>query len=186
VSAGTWLWLVAVLVTAGGVALAAIAQWRHRPVLALPALLPAVAGAIMYAGDLTRHPPARAWVVILSAAVAALGVIAGSPITTWVLQRTEPPSTTGPTGGILVRGRADGETEILRGGTTIGYLERFAVIGAAAVGRLEIVAAVIAIKGLGRFTELSSAVARERFIIGTLVSLLWAGICGALIWPYWR
>jgi len=184
VSADTWWWLAAVIVTAIALALATFAQWRHRPVLALPALVPAVAGAIMYAGGLTRHPPAHAWVVVLSAAVAALGVVAGSPITTWVLQRTEPPSTAGPSGGILVRGRADGETEILRGGTTIGYLERFAVIGAAAVGRLEIVAAVIAIKGLGRFTELSSSVARERFIIGTLVSLLWAGACGALIWPH--
>jgi hypothetical protein len=184
VSADTWWWLLAVVVTAAALGLAVFAQWRHRPVLALPALVPAGAGAIMYAGDLTRHPPAHAWVVVLSAAIAALGVVAGSPITTWVLQRTEPPSATGPSGGILVRNRADGETEILRGGTTIGYLERFAVIGAAAVGRLEIVAAVIAIKGLGRFTELSSSVARERFIIGTLVSLLWAGVCGALIWPY--
>jgi hypothetical protein len=183
VSGGAWLWLTAVLVTAAGVGLGGFAQWRRHPVLALPAIVPAAGGVLMYAGGLTRHPPAHAWVVVLSAAVAALGIVAGSPLTTWVLQRTEPPSTTGPTGGILVGGRAGGETEILRGGTTIGYLERFAVIGAAAVGRLEIVAAVIAIKGLGRFTELSSAVARERFIIGTLVSLLWAGLCGALIWP---
>lgn len=183
-SADAWWWLLAVIVTAAGLGLAVFAQWRQRPVLALPALVPAAAGAIMYAGDLTRAAPSHAWVVILSAAVATLGVVAGSPITTWVLQRTEPRSATGPSGGILVRGRADGETEILRGGTTIGYLERFAVIGAAAVGRLEIVAAVIAIKGLGRFTELSSSVARERFIIGTLVSLLWAGVCGALIWPH--
>jgi len=183
-SSDAWLWLLAVLGTVAGVALAVLAQWRRRPALALPALLPAAGGVLVHAGNLTRHPPEHAWVVVLSAAVAALGVVAGSPITTWVLQRTEPPSTTGPTGGILVGGRADGETEILRGGTTIGYLERFAVIGAAAVGRLEIVAAVIAIKGLGRFTELSSSIARERFIIGTLVSLLWAGLCGALVWRY--
>lgn len=183
-SANTWWWLAAVLGMAAGVALAVLAQWRHRPALALPAVLPAAVGVVVHAANLTRHAPAQAWVVVLSAVVAALGVVGGSPITTWVLQRTEPPSTTGPTGGILVGSRADGETEILRGGTTIGYLERFAVIGAAAVGRLEIVAAVIAIKGLGRFTELSSAVARERFIIGTLVSLLWAGVCGGLIWRY--
>jgi len=184
VSTDAWLWLAAVLGTAAGVALAVLAQWRRRPALALPAVLPAAVGVVVHAGNLTRHAPAQAWVVVLSAVVAALGVVGGSPIRTWVLQRTEPPSTTGPTGGILVGSRADGETEILRGGTTIGYLERFAVIGAAAVGRLEIVAAVIAIKGLGRFTELSSSIARERFIIGTLVSLLWAGLCAALIWPY--
>jgi len=180
----TWLWLLAVLGTTAGVALAVLAQWRGRPALALPALLPAGVGVLVQAGNLTRPAPAHAWVVVLSAAVVALAVVAGSPITTWVLQRTDPPSTAGPTGGIIVGGRADGETEILRGGTTIGYLERFAVVGAAAVGRFEIVAAVIAIKGLGRFTELSSSIARERFIIGTLVSLLWAGLCAALIWPY--
>ena len=41
--------------------------------------------------------------------------------------------------------------------------------------------AVVAIKGLGRFSELDSAAARERFIIGTLVSMIWAGLCAALI-----
>lgn len=126
----------------------------------------------------------HAWVVALAATMTALGVIAGSPLTVWVLRRTEAPTTTaGPTGGILVGGRTAPQDEILRGGTTIGYLERLAVVGAAAVGRPEIVAAVIAIKGLGRFSELSTAIARERFIIGTLVSLLWAGLCGALVWP---
>ena len=71
--------------------------------------------------------------------------------------------------------------EVLRGGWVIGYLERIAVIAAVALGRFEIVAAVIAVKGLGRFTELDNAVARERFIIGTLTSLTWAGACGLLI-----
>jgi hypothetical protein len=70
---------------------------------------------------------------------------------------------------------------VLRGGTWIGYLERLAVIGAIAVGHFEIIAAVIAIKGLGRFSELDAPEARERFIIGTLVSMTWAALCGALI-----
>lgn len=71
--------------------------------------------------------------------------------------------------------------EVLRGGTVIGYLERVAIVGAIVLGRFEIVAAVIAIKGLGRFSELATAEARERFIIGTLTSLIWASAFGALI-----
>ncbi len=50
------------------------------------------------------------------------------------------------------------------------------MIGAVLVGRLEIVAAVVAVKGLGRFSELDSAEARERFIVGTLTSTCWAGL----------
>lgn len=183
-SADAWLYLGAIAGVAVGIALAVLAEVWHRPVLGLPALLPVGAGLVIHAGDLAVHPPAHAWRVVLAGALAVLGVVAGSPLTVWVLRRTEPPNTTaGPTGGIIVGGRRDAESEILRGGTTIGYLERLAVLGAAAVGRLEIVAAVIAVKGLGRFSELSTAVARERFIIGTLVSMLWAGTCGALIWP---
>ena len=67
---------------------------------------------------------------------------------------------------------------MLRGGWLIGYLERFAIIVAIVLGHFEIVAAVIAIKGLGRFSELDNAIARERFIIGTLTSMIWAGACG--------
>jgi hypothetical protein len=48
---------------------------------------------------------------------------------------------------------------------------------------VEIVVAVIAIKGLGRFTELDSSAARERFIIGTLVTLLWSSLAAGLVWP---
>ena len=64
----------------------------------------------------------------------------------------------------------------------IGYLERTAVVAAVAIGHPEVLAAVIAIKGLGRFSELDTSEARERFIIGTLVSLIWSTACGALIW----
>jgi len=183
VSGAAWAYLGALAVVVAALAVALVGTARQRPVLGLAALVPAVAGVVMHAGHLEVTAPRHAWVAVLSAAMAALGVVAGSPLTVWVLARTEPPATvTGPTGGILV-GRPGAQDEILRGGTTIGYLERLAVVGAAAVGRLEIVAAVIAVKGLGRFSELSSAIARERFIIGTLVSLLWAGLCGALVWP---
>ena len=45
----------------------------------------------------------------------------------------------------------------------------------------EVVAAIIAVKGLGRFSELDSAAARERFIIGTLSSMIWAVACAVLV-----
>jgi hypothetical protein len=64
---------------------------------------------------------------------------------------------------------------ILRGGAIIGVLERLAVCLAILAGEPVAIAYVVAIKGLGRFAELKETpVAAERFIIGTLTSLLWA------------
>jgi hypothetical protein len=42
-------------------------------------------------------------------------------------------------------------------------------------------AVIVAVKGVGRFSELEAPEARERFIIGTFASLIWAGACGALV-----
>ena len=70
---------------------------------------------------------------------------------------------------------------ILRGGAIIGVLERLAVCLAVLAGEPVAIAYVIAIKGLGRFAELKETpVAAERFIIGTLTSLLWAAGIAAL------
>lgn len=67
----------------------------------------------------------------------------------------------------------------LRGGTWIGVLERLAVTGMVLVGENEGVALVLAVKGLGRYPELrENPGASERFVIGTLASLLWAGVVG--------
>ena len=60
-------------------------------------------------------------------------------------------------------------------------LERLAVCLAILVGEPVAIAYVVAIKGLGRFAELKETpVAAERFIIGTLTSLLWAAGVAAL------
>ncbi|WGW13114.1 hypothetical protein LWF01_04890 [Saxibacter everestensis] len=73
------------------------------------------------------------------------------------------------------------EREVLRGGLWIGILERLAVTIAILAGYPEAIAFVIAVKGLGRFAELKNTVgAAERFIIGTLASLLWATAIGVL------
>lgn len=72
-------------------------------------------------------------------------------------------------------------TRILRGGAIIGVLERLAVCLAILGGQPVAIAYVVAIKGLGRFAELKETpVAAERFIIGTLASMLWAAGVAAL------
>ena len=71
---------------------------------------------------------------------------------------------------------------ILRGGAIIGVLERLAVCLAILTGQPVAIAYVVAIKGLGRFAELKETpVAAERFIIGTLTSMLWAAGVAATV-----
>ncbi|GAA1747032.1 hypothetical protein [Agromyces humatus] len=93
-------------------------------------------------------------------------------------------------GGIIVTERLSAEEkrqgivagarrEVLRGGLTIGVLERVASAGAIIAGFPEALAIVVAVKGVGRFTELEAPEARERFIIGTFASLIWA--CAAAL-----
>jgi hypothetical protein len=93
-------------------------------------------------------------------------------------------------GGIIVAERPTAEQqrqgvvtgtrrEVLRGGLTIGVLERVATAGSIIAGFPEGLAIVVAVKGVGRFTELEAPEARERFIIGTFASLIWA--CAAAL-----
>ncbi|PNI07452.1 hypothetical protein CXX84_16625 [Arthrobacter sp. AFG7.2] len=71
---------------------------------------------------------------------------------------------------------------ILRGGAIIGILERLGVCLAILTGQPVAIAYIVAIKGLGRFAELKETpVAAERFIIGTLTSMLWAAGTAAAI-----
>ena len=73
----------------------------------------------------------------------------------------------------------EGAQIVLRGGTWIGVLERLAVTGSLLAGVPEGVAVVVAVKGLGRYPELrENPGASERFVIGTLASLLWSAVCG--------
>jgi hypothetical protein len=71
---------------------------------------------------------------------------------------------------------------ILRGGAIIGVLERLGVCLAILAGQPVAIAYIVAIKGLGRFAELKETpVAAERFIIGTLTSMLWAAGIAATV-----
>lgn len=68
---------------------------------------------------------------------------------------------------------------LLRGGLWVGLLERVAITGAIIAGHPELIALVVAIKGLGRYPELRQAGgASERFIVGTLASFIVATALG--------
>ncbi|MFD2839629.1 hypothetical protein ACFSYH_03490 [Populibacterium corticicola] len=61
----------------------------------------------------------------------------------------------------------------LRGGMWIGILERVLVTSFLMTGQIAGVAVVVAVKSLGRYPELNTSNS-ERFIVGTMASLLWA------------
>ena len=126
-------------------------------------------------------------VVVITMAVSAA---AGSPIASLVLRSArvpEPPTVevTGDSRSPVVSRResapADGEVrEVLRGGMWIGILERVGLTATILAGRFELAAVVVAIKALGRYPEIrENPAVSERFIIGTLASLLVAAACGA-------
>ncbi|AEF40378.1 hypothetical protein [Hoyosella subflava] len=62
----------------------------------------------------------------------------------------------------------------LRGGFTIGILERVAVAVSILTAWPQGIAIVMAVKGLARYPELRNPDASEQFIIGTATSVLWA------------
>ena len=114
---------------------------------------------------------------ILLAAV--LAIFGGSPLTGWVFAHVERRS--GATPGQTAAG-ISAAAVVLRGGQTIGLLERTAVFLGILAGWPEALVGVIALKGLGRFAELRGTTdgAAERFIIGSFTSLLWAAVLGGL------
>jgi hypothetical protein len=68
---------------------------------------------------------------------------------------------------------------VLGNGTWIGLLERLAITSTILTGYPEGVAVVVAVKALGRLPELREhPVAGERFVVGTLASLVWAAAVG--------
>lgn len=99
-----------------------------------------------------------------------------------------------------VTGEAEGAhaEEVLRGGAWIGVFERAAVFATLAAGWPEGLAVVLALKGLGRYSELRAdatpaagtgpATARpvtggvaERFLVGSFASMLWGVACAGVL-----
>ncbi|MFI8411381.1 hypothetical protein ACIGB6_02655 [Paeniglutamicibacter gangotriensis] len=139
------------------------------------ALLVALLSAAGILAAIGNHLPGSSTVpgelaVIASVAAATLG---GGPVTEAVFRLAafkrgcEEPSTA-----------EVAESAPLRGGMWIGLLERAAIASTLWVGWPEGLAIVLAVKGLGRFSELKQHAAAEQFILGTFVSVLWA--CAAV------
>ena len=132
------------------------------------------------------------WLGTLVVVTAVLASTAGGwALTTGVLRLAARSSDAGsdtPAGGAPVSPHdpGDGPTgprarAVLRGGTWIGLLERLAVTGSLLAGYPTAIAIVVAVKGLGRYPELRDHPgSSERFVIGTLASLLWAAAVGGL------
>ncbi|MDR5700980.1 hypothetical protein [Agromyces aerolatus] len=179
--------LLLVLAATATLSVIAFVRPQHRLMawLAAAGLAAAVALAAL-AGD--ELPPAIAGMITALALVAA--VFGGGPAASTALDLAMGRSAVpGLHGGILVTdskadtppGALPARREVLRGGTTIGVLERLAAAGTIVAGFPEGLAIVVAVKGVGRFTELEAPEARERFIIGTLASLIWACAAGLVV-----
>jgi hypothetical protein len=70
---------------------------------------------------------------------------------------------------------------VLRGGAWIGVLERTAIASTLLADWPEGLAVVLAVKGLGRYSELGQSGAAERFIMGTFTSVLYAAAVTGII-----
>ena len=115
-------------------------------------------------------------VVIAVLGLAAVGV--GSPLTLAMFRFVDRATVEAAPDGDSVEAAG----QLLRGGAWIGCLERAAAYATVVAGWPEGLALIIAVKGLGRYSELRhvDTGAAERFIIGTLVSMLSACACAGL------
>jgi hypothetical protein len=185
----TLYWVAVLLLAAGCLATIGVAHWRKKnKIIAIAAALLAV-DLVLVAIPSPESPVGVS--VALGVLAVAIAVLGGGIASNYVLKlATRGLVRPGLFGGIIVTeperfgnsllANAGEQHEVLRGGRTIGYLERFAIAGTLIAGFPEAVAVIIAIKGVGRFTELAAAEARERFIIGTLTSIIWAASSAAL------
>ncbi|WP_173921847.1 hypothetical protein [Agromyces sp. Marseille-P2726] len=185
--ATTWVALLLALTAAAGLSVAAFLRPR-APFLWFAA--GALGIAILAAAAIpdVAHPGFAPLVTILAFTAAVFG---GSPAAATALDLAMGGTVApGLHGGIIVTERPTPEQarrgvgagprrEVLRGGLTIGVLERIGAAGTIIAGFPEGLAIVVAVKGVGRFTELEAPEARERFIIGTFASLIWA--CAAAL-----
>jgi hypothetical protein len=185
------LWHIALIAVGAAIVLAILGAALKRDWIALP-IVPAL-GFVITLRVIGLPIPQESWFApLLALGLVALATAGGGPLVSFVLRViVKSPQKAGKHGGIVPdeeqhrKGVKTRRHEVLRGGATIGYLERFGVVGAILVGQPAAIAIIVAVKGLGRFTELDTAAARERFIVGTLGSLIWAATCAAAITGAW-
>ena len=115
----------------------------------------------------------------------ALSVGGGWWLVPGVLRSAARSADAGPVSVPTPDGQETDPARVLRGGTWIGALERLAVTGTLLAGYPAGIAFVVAVKGLGRYPELrDNPDSSERFVIGTLASLVWSasvGVAGAAV-----
>ncbi|MGO2090358.1 MAG: hypothetical protein ACTH34_00650 [Microbacterium gubbeenense] len=177
--------LGSVLVAAFVAALILVLIGRGRPQTA-PLLTAAILVILSLLAVVTVPvAPSLPFTIALAVLGTALAALGGDPIARRVLTLASNSMVReGPNGGILLRTpimTTEPAPEVMRGGVTIGYLERAGAALSIIVGYPEAIAVVVAIKGIARFTELGTPEARERFIIGTLASLGWACVVAATV-----
>jgi hypothetical protein len=71
-------------------------------------------------------------------------------------------------------------------GRMIGSLERLIILVGLIAGSWEIIAAVIALKTVGRFKELDERLQAEYFLIGSLASIVWAALVSLILMQFDR
>lgn len=168
-------------------ALAVVTVALRRPTTVLIAVAGGLVGLCFLIVSVLPYNVPLLFGAALAVLGVALSVLGGNPFSRWALAAADGGRTKeGTQGGILVELMAERaqphEEEILRGGTAIGYLERAAVALGILAGFPAVIAILVALKGIGRFTELATPAARERFIVGTLASLLWASTVAGMLW----
>jgi hypothetical protein len=101
--------------------------------------------------------------VLAYAVLLASLTLGGNFFCKWVLRlsATQPPPETG-------------ETITLRAGRVIGVLERVLIFMGLTASSWEILAGVVALKTVARYSKLDEQNKAEYFLIGSLASILWA------------
>lgn len=192
------LWLFLLVALCAALVLTLIARVRTSDVLLIVSAALIVLALIAAALSPVRVPPLAG--MLLAAPGVAAAILGGGPVTRRALQVAaggrvqethdggiQLASAVAAARAAAMRGDAPPDTGVptvptlLRGGAVIGYLERSAAVIALLAGYPSALAVLVALKSVGRFTELAQSEARERFIIGSLASLTWACIIGATL-----
>jgi hypothetical protein len=109
------------------------------------------------------------------AAFAWLLTFGGNFVCKWVLRLSAtktPPET--------------GETITLKAGRAIGVLERILIFVGLTASSWEILAGVVALKTVARYSKLDEQNRAEYFLVGSLASILWAVIVTVMVALYDR
>lgn len=151
----------------------------HGRAVGPPLSLAALTAAAVLAAVSDELTSGRVTTTVLVVLAGLLAVVGGGPLTARVFTYADRRDHDHD------RQTLDEAGQVLRGGAWIGALERLAVFAGLAAGFPEGVAVVLALKGVGRFSDLrddgTGGATTERFIIGTFTSVLWAAACAGMV-----